>query len=63
MNENQQKLGGRIEVHWSLFVKIKKKNFLEDYVFIKELGRGAYGSVSKIKMKYGSQCRAVKIIK
>jgi hypothetical protein len=44
-------------------VKIKKKNYLEDYIFIKEIGRGAFGSVVKIKMKYGGLMRAAKIIK
>jgi hypothetical protein len=30
---------------------------------VKELGKGAFGSVAKVKMKYGTQFRAVKIIK
>jgi len=53
----------RIGVNWNSFIKIKKKNYLEDYVFIKEIGRGAYGSVLKIKMKYGGLFRAAKVIK
>jgi calcium-dependent protein kinase len=53
----------RIGVNWNSFIKIKKKNYLEDYVFIKEIGRGAYGSVQKIKMKYGGLFRAAKVIK
>jgi serine/threonine protein kinase len=44
-------------------VKIKKKNYLEDYIFLKELGKGAYGSVLKVKMKYGGILRAAKVIK
>jgi hypothetical protein len=44
-------------------VKIKKKNYLEDYVFMKEIGKGAYGSVVKIKMKYGGMLRAAKVVK
>jgi serine/threonine protein kinase len=44
-------------------VKLKKKSYLEDYVFIKEIGKGAYGSVVKIKMKYGGMLRAAKLIK
>jgi hypothetical protein len=36
---------------------------LEDYVFIKEIGKGAYGSVFKMKMKYGGIARAAKVIK
>ena len=54
---------GRIEVNWSSFVKIKKRNYLEEYAFVKELGKGAFGSVAKVRMKYGTQFRAVKIIK
>lgn len=30
---------------------------------MKELGRGAFGSVAKVKMKYGSCYRAAKLIK
>lgn len=48
---------------WNTFAKIKQKSYLEDYIFIKEVGRGAYGSVCKIKMKYGGLLRAAKIIK
>lgn len=32
-------------------------------MFIKEIGKGAYGSVCKIKMKYGGLLRAAKVIK
>lgn len=53
----------KIGVNWNSFVKIKKKNYLEDYVFVKEVGKGAYGSVVKIKMKYGGMLRAAKLIK
>lgn len=53
----------KIGVNWNSFVKIKKKSYLEDYIFLKEIGRGAYGSVIKIKMKYGGMLRAAKIVK
>lgn len=53
----------KIGVNWNSFVKIKKKNYLEDYAFVRELGKGAYGSVVKIKMKYGGMMRAAKVIK
>ena len=36
---------------------------MEDYIHIKEIGQGAYGSVSKVQMKYGGLYRAAKIIK
>ena len=50
-------------VQWNTFIKIKKKNYLEDYIFVKEIGKGAFGTVSKIKMKYGGLYRAAKVIK
>jgi calcium-dependent protein kinase len=53
----------RILVQWSSFVKIKKKNYLDDYIFIKNIGVGAFGAVSKIKMKYGGLYRAAKKVK
>ena len=36
---------------------------MEDYIHIKEIGEGAFGTVSKIKMKYGGLFRAAKIVK
>ena len=42
---------------------MKKKSYLEDYIHIKEIGQGAFGTVSKIKMKYGGMLRAAKIVK
>ena len=53
----------KVGVNWNNFIKIKKKNYLEDYAFIKEIGRGAYGSVNKIKNKHGGLMRAAKIVK
>lgn len=53
----------KIAVQWHSFVKIKAKNYLEDYIFMKEIGHGAYGVVIKIKMKYGGFLRAAKLIK
>ena len=53
----------KIGVNWNSFVKIKKKSYLEDYIFMKQIGRGAYGEVAKLKMKYGGMLRAAKIIK
>ncbi len=50
-------------MQWSSFIKIKKKNYLEDYIHVKEIGEGAFGTVSKIKMKYGGMFRAAKIVK
>ena len=36
---------------------------MEDYIHVKEIGQGAFGTVSKIKMKYGGMFRAAKIVK
>ena len=61
--ERIEKAFRKISVQWNSFAKIKKKSYLEDYFFIKEIGKGAYGSVCKLKMKYGGLLRAAKIIK
>jgi serine/threonine protein kinase len=42
---------------------MKKKNYLEDYSVIKEIGRGGFGSVNKVKGKYTGVFRAAKKIK
>ena len=64
MQEEEKKLEQRkIGVNWNSFVKIKKKNYLEDYIFMKQIGKGAFGEVTKLKMKYGGMLRAAKIIK
>jgi len=47
----------------NLFVKIKKKSYLEDYIFNKEIGKGSNSQVIKAKTKFGTQSRAIKIIK
>lgn len=60
--EHKQNIN-QILVQWSSFIKIKKKNYLEDYIHIKEIGEGAFGTVSKIKMKYGGMFRAAKVVK
>ena len=44
------------------FLKIKKENFLKNYVHIKDIGKGAFGTVSKIKMKRTGLKRAAKTI-
>ena len=64
MHEEEKKLEQRkIGVNWNSFVKIKKKSYLEDYVFLNKIGKGAFGEVAKLKMKYGGMVRAAKIIK
>ncbi len=50
-------------MQWGSFVKIKKKNYLDDYIYVKELGKGAFGTVSKMKMKHTGLVRAAKIVK
>lgn len=52
-----------MEVNWSSFFKIKKKNYLEEYAYCREIGRGSFGTVVKAKMKFGTHYRAIKIIK
>ena len=50
-------------IQWNMFLKTKKKSYLEEYVAIQEIGRGNFGSVIKVKIKNGSTLRAAKIIK
>ena len=52
-----------IKVRWNSFIKTKKKNYMDDYVIIKEIGRGGFGKVSKVKSKFTGIYRAAKSIK
>lgn len=52
-----------IKIKWNSFIKLKKKNFLEDYVVLKEIGKGGFGTVSKVQAKYSGVMRAAKKIK
>lgn len=42
---------------------MKKKNYLEDYSVLKEIGRGGFGCVHKVKGRYTGLYRAAKRIK
>jgi serine/threonine protein kinase len=42
---------------------MKKKNYLEDYSVLREIGRGGFGSVNKVVGKYTGVYRAAKKIK
>lgn len=48
---------------WRTNIKIKNKNYLDEYFFVKEIGKGAYASIAKTKTKIGGLSRAAKIIK
>jgi hypothetical protein len=52
-----------IKIKWNSFIKMKKKSYLEDYVIIKEVGRGGFGRVYKVQAKYTGVIRAAKKIK
>lgn len=52
-----------IKIRWNSFIKMKKKNYLEDYTVVKEIGRGGFGTVSKVIAKYTGVVRAAKKIK
>jgi serine/threonine protein kinase len=52
-----------IKVKWNSFIKMKKKNYLDDYLIIKEIGRGGFGKVNKVRSKYTGVFRAAKKIK
>jgi serine/threonine protein kinase len=42
---------------------MKKKSYLEDYIIIKEIGKGGFGTVNKVQAKYTGVLRAAKKIK
>lgn len=42
---------------------MKKRNYMDDYTIIKEIGRGGFGKVNKVKNKYTGLMRAAKKIK
>mgnify|MGYP000971776063 CR=1 FL=1 len=42
-----------VEVKWNKFIKMKKRNFQEDYRIVNEIGRGGFGCVYKVVMKNG----------
>lgn len=52
-----------IKVKWNSFIKMKKRNYLDDYVIIREIGRGGFGKVNKVRSKYTGLFRAAKKIK
>jgi hypothetical protein len=52
-----------IKVKWNQFIKMKKRNYLEDYSVLKEIGRGGFGCVHKVKGRYTGLYRAAKRIK
>ena len=52
----------QIKIKWNSFIKMKKRNFLEDYKVLKEVGKGGFGTVCKVKAKYTGVFRAAKII-
>lgn len=52
-----------VRVKWSSFIKIREGDYLQEYVVMRELGRGGYGSVYKVKGKYSNIIRAAKKIK
>jgi serine/threonine protein kinase len=42
---------------------MKKRNYLDDYQILREIGRGGFGKVNKVKSKYTGLMRAAKKIK
>ena len=63
MAEEEEKGLEEVKIKWNSFIKMKKKSFLEEYTVIKEIGRGGFGTVSKVKAKYTGVVRAAKKIK
>jgi predicted Ser/Thr protein kinase len=52
----------KVKVKWHSFIKMKKKKFTDDYYVLKEIGRGGFGSVYKVRMRNGKIYRAAKKI-
>ena len=52
-----------INVNWNSFIKIKNKNYFDDYTIIKKIGRGGFGVVSKVRSIHTDVYRAAKVIK
>ena len=42
---------------------MKKRNYLDDYEILRQIGRGGFGKVNKVKSKYTGLMRAAKKIK
>ena len=61
--EGESGEGEEIKVKWNSFIKMKKKNYLDDYIIMKEIGRGGFGKVNKVRSKYTGLYRAAKKIK
>lgn len=59
----EETVSEEIKIKWNSFIKMKKKNYLEEYIVIKEIGKGGFGTVSKVKAKYTGVLRAAKKIK
>lgn len=59
--ENKERL--KIDVRWQEFIKFKQRNVKFDYEVLQEMGRGAFGSVSKVFLKDSQLLRAMKSIK
>ena len=51
-----------VKVKWDHFIKMKRRQFLDDYKILTEIGRGGYGSVYRVIMKNGNILRAAKKI-
>ena len=52
-----------IKVKWNNFIKMKTRNYLDDYQILRQIGRGGFGKVNKVQSKYTGLMRAAKKIK
>jgi predicted Ser/Thr protein kinase len=52
----------KVRVKWNEFIKIKRKRFTDDYVMLREIGKGTFGFVYKVILKNSNIYRAAKKI-
>ena len=52
-----------IKIKWNSFIKMRKMNYLDEYIVLQEIGKGGFGTVNKVKAKFTGVIRAAKKIK
>lgn len=61
--KNDSKKSDLLKVRYSLFIKRKERNVLENYLVLEKIGKGGTGSVYRVIHLDSNQLRAMKVIK